>query len=75
MLKWHVKELIEARGLNVRPLARQAHVFPRTIQKICQDPFYYGKITTRTWERLATALEVGIFEILRDEPDDEKPQG
>jgi DNA-binding Xre family transcriptional regulator len=74
MFKWHVKELIEARGINIRHLARQAHVSHRTIEKICQNPFYLGKINTRTWERLATALEVSIFEILRDVPDDEKPQ-
>ncbi len=72
MLRWRVKELIEAKGISMRQLARKAEVSYRTIQMICQDPFRSHKILTSTWEKLAKALEVPLSAILESVPDDEQ---
>ena len=72
MLRWRVKELIEARGISMRQLARKAKVSYRTIQMICQDPFRSHKILTSTWEKLAKALDVPLSAVLESIPSDDQ---
>ena len=38
MLRWYVKELIEARGMSMGKLSRKANLSYETVMKICRNP-------------------------------------
>ncbi len=73
MLKWHVKELIEARSMSMGKLSHKANLSYETVKEICRNPFHVGKVST--WNKLAKALEVDLSEVLREAPaDDDRNQ-
>lgn len=51
-----VKEIAEARGLNMAQLARKADIDIRTVRRIYRDPT--GEISTSILDKLAIALNV-----------------
>jgi transcriptional regulator with XRE-family HTH domain len=69
MLRWYVKELIEARGMSMGKLSRKANLSYETVMKICRDPFHHGKVTTQ--DKLARALNVDLSEVLKPVPTDD----
>jgi DNA-binding Xre family transcriptional regulator len=56
MIRLKVKEIAEARGLNMAQLARKADIDIRTVRRIYRDPT--GEISTSILDKLATALNV-----------------
>jgi transcriptional regulator with XRE-family HTH domain len=65
MLRWYVKELLEARGMSMEKLSHRSDVSYETVRRICHDPFHHGKVSTR--DKLALALKVDWSEILRED--------
>jgi transcriptional regulator with XRE-family HTH domain len=65
MLRWYVKELLEARGMSMENLSHRSDVSYETVKRICHDPFHRGKVSTR--DKLALALKVEWSEILRED--------
>ena len=70
-----VKEVAEAKGFTMTMLFHKSYLALGTIRTIFRNP--YRSINTDTLQRLAQALEVSIFDLLEDVPDDpadtEKP--
>jgi transcriptional regulator with XRE-family HTH domain len=64
MLRWRVKEVAEAKGVNVKELAQRSGVSPSTIRRLYRKPFHYTKVMT--WAKLAKALEVPRSAILEE---------
>jgi transcriptional regulator with XRE-family HTH domain len=56
MIRLKVKEIAEARGLNMAQLARKADIDIRTVRRIYRDPM--GEISTTVLDKLAIALNV-----------------
>jgi len=56
MIRLKVKEIAEARGLNMAQLARKADIDIRTVRRIYRDPT--GEISTTVLDKLAIALNV-----------------
>jgi transcriptional regulator with XRE-family HTH domain len=56
MIRLKVKEIAEARGLNMAQLARKADIDIRTVRRIYRDPT--GEISTSILDKLAIALNV-----------------
>ena len=67
MLRWYVKELIEARGMSMGKLERLADLSHPTIRDIYRDP--YKEVTSTTLAKLATALNVSVSDLFVEEPD------
>jgi DNA-binding Xre family transcriptional regulator len=65
MARLRVRELAEARGLNITTLARKAELSYRPAWMIWHDRV--TQLDFRTLERLARALEVSIGELFTDE--------
>lgn len=56
MIRLKVKEIAEARGLNMAQLARKADIDLRTVRRIYREPT--SEISTAVLDKLATALNV-----------------
>lgn len=56
MIRLKVKEIAEARGLNMAQLARKADMDLRTVRRIYREPT--SEISTAVLDKLATALNV-----------------
>ena len=56
MIRLKVKEIAEAKGLNMAQLARKADVDVRTVRRIYREPT--SEISTVVLDKLATALDV-----------------
>jgi transcriptional regulator with XRE-family HTH domain len=68
MIRLKVKEVAEAKGLNMSQLARKADIDIRTVRRIYRDPT--SEISTSVLDKLATALNVNpstLIEQTRDE--------
>jgi DNA-binding Xre family transcriptional regulator len=67
-LRLKVKEIAEAKGMSMMALTRKSYVALNTIRSIYHDP--YRAVNTDTLLRLADALEVSIFDLLEELPED-----
>lgn len=63
-----VKEVAEARGLNMAQLARKADIDIRTVRRIYRNPT--GEISTSILDKLAIALNVNPSALIEHTPDE-----
>jgi DNA-binding Xre family transcriptional regulator len=57
-----VKEIAEAKGISQGKLSRKADIDVKTIRRIYRNPVEI--ITTETLDKLATALEVNVCDLI-----------
>jgi DNA-binding Xre family transcriptional regulator len=70
MIRLHIREIAEARGINMSKLSRMSDVNYNTIRGIWDDP--NRDIAVTTLEKIARALRVDVsdlYEIVPDESD------
>jgi DNA-binding Xre family transcriptional regulator len=67
MIRLKVKEIAEARGLNMAQLARKADIDIRTVRRIYRDPT--GEISTTVLDKLAIALNVKPSDLIEHTSD------
>ena len=66
MISLKVKEIAEAKGISQGKLSRKADVDVKTIRRIFRNPSEI--ITTETLDKLATALEVDVCDLIEQAP-------
>jgi DNA-binding Xre family transcriptional regulator len=66
MIVLKVKEVAEAKKISQGKLSRKADVDVKTIRRIFRNPTEI--ITTETLDKIATALEVDVCELLEQVP-------
>ncbi len=66
MIRLKVKEVAEAKGIGLNKLSRTADINIKTIRRIFRNPTEI--ITTETLDKLATALEVDVCELITHIP-------
>ena len=67
MIRLKVKEIAEAKGLNMAQLARKADIDVRTVRRIYRKPT--SEISTTVLDKLATALEVKPSDLIDSSTD------
>lgn len=67
-IRLRVKEVAEAQGVNMTLLSHKSYVALNTIRAMYRNP--YRTVNTDTLQRLADALEVSVFALLEEVPDD-----
>ncbi len=67
-IRLKVKEVAEAKGINMTLLSHKSYVALNTIRSIFRNP--YRTVNTDTLQRLADALETSVFELLEEVPED-----
>lgn len=68
MVRLRVKEVAKQKGLSMARLARRADIDYKTVQRIFRDP--YREVTTTTLDKLATALEVPVTDLIESVQDE-----
>ena len=68
-IRLKVKEVAEAKGMNMTLLSHKSYVALNTIRSIFRNP--YRTVNTDTLKRLADALETSLFDLLEEVPDDD----
>ena len=66
MIRLKIKEVVALKGLSMAKLARRADIDYKTVQRIFRDP--YREVTTTTLDKLATALNVPVTDLLESVP-------
>ncbi|QBD75421.1 XRE family transcriptional regulator [Ktedonosporobacter rubrisoli] len=69
-LRLRVKEIAEEKGIDPTTLSYKAFMPVITIKAIYEDP--YKNVFTDTLQKLAKALEVSIFDLMEEVPDEEQ---
>ena len=67
-VRLRVKEVAEGKGVNMSVLSHRTYIALSTIRAIYRDP--YKSVTTETLQRIANALEVSVFDLMEEVPDD-----
>ena len=67
MIRLRVREIAEAKGLNMAQLARRADVDVRTVRRIYREPT--SEISTVVLDKLATALDVKPSDLIDSSTD------
>ena len=67
MIRLRVREIAEAKGLNMAQLARKADVDVRTVRRIYREPT--SEISTIVLDKLATALDVKPSDLIDSSTD------
>jgi transcriptional regulator with XRE-family HTH domain len=67
MIRLRVREIAEAKGLNMAQLARKADVDVRTVRRIYREPT--SEISTVVLDKLATALDVKPSDLIDSSTD------
>ena len=67
MIRLKVKEIAEAKGLNMAQLARKADIDVRTVRRIYRQPT--SEISTVVLDKLATALDVKPSDLIDSSTD------
>jgi DNA-binding Xre family transcriptional regulator len=62
VIRLKIKEVAEAKGISQGKLSRKADIDVKTIRRIYRNPVEI--ITTETLDKLATALEVNVCELI-----------
>jgi DNA-binding Xre family transcriptional regulator len=68
MIRLKVKEIAEAKGLNMAQLARKADIDVRTVRRIYREPT--SEISTVVLDKLATALDVKPADLIDQTPNE-----
>jgi DNA-binding Xre family transcriptional regulator len=68
MIRLRIREIAEARGINMSKLSRMSDVNYNTIRGIWDDP--NRDIAVTTLEKIAKALRVDVSELYEIVPDD-----
>jgi DNA-binding Xre family transcriptional regulator len=66
VIRLKIKEIAEAKGISQGKLSRKADIDVKTIRRIYRNPVEI--ITTETLDKLATALEVNVCELIEQIP-------
>lgn len=61
-----VREVAQAKGISQSKLARRADIDVKTVRRIFRNPTEI--ITTETLDKLATALQVDLSELIKHVP-------
>jgi DNA-binding Xre family transcriptional regulator len=69
-IRLKVKEVIDEKGISMSMLSHKTFLSLTTIRTICNKP--YRPISTDTLARLATALDISVFDLLEEIPDEEQ---
>jgi len=64
MIRLRVKEIAQQKGISMTRLSRLADTNYKTIKAIFDDP--YREVTTTTLDKIATALEVPVTDLIED---------
>ena len=64
MIRLRVKEIAQHKGISMTRLSRLADTNYKTIKAIFDDP--YREVTTTTLDKIATALEVPVTDLIED---------
>ena len=67
-IRLRVKEVAREKGINMTTLSHKSYVALNTIRAIFCNP--YKTINIDTLQRLANALEVSVFDLMEEVPDD-----
>ena len=68
-IRLRIKEVAEARGINMTLLSHKSYVALNTIRAMYRNP--YRTVNTDTLQRLADALGVSVFDLIEEVPDDD----
>ncbi len=68
VIRLKVREIAEAKGLNMAQLARKADIDIRTVRRIYRDPT--SEISTTVLDKLATALDVRPSDLIDQTPNE-----
>ena len=68
VIRLKVREIAEAKGLNMAQLARKADIDVRTVRRIYRDPT--SEISTTVLDKLATALDVKPSDLIEQTPNE-----
>ncbi|QBD75420.1 XRE family transcriptional regulator [Ktedonosporobacter rubrisoli] len=68
-LRLRVKEVSQEKGVSIMMLSRKSYLALNTIRSIYHNP--YRRVGTDTLQKLAKALEVSIFDLMEEVPDEE----
>ena len=66
MARVRIRELAEAKGLDVAKLSRRADLAYRTVWQLWNDPD--RDVSIKTLSKIAEALGVRVTELIEDEP-------
>ena len=69
MIRLKIKEVIEAKGLNMSKLSQRSEVSFTTIKAMIRNP--YRSANTETLDRLAKALSVSVFDLIEEVSEEE----
>ncbi|MFL5627247.1 MAG: helix-turn-helix domain-containing protein [Ktedonobacteraceae bacterium] len=67
MVRLKVKEVAQAKGINMSKLSRKADISYHTVQAIAHDP--YHDVSLSILHRIARALGVSICDLIVEEED------
>ena len=67
-VRLRVKEVAKEKGVSMSRLSHDTYLAFSTIRSIYKNPF--KAVSTDTLKKLADALEVSIFDLLEEVPDD-----
>jgi DNA-binding Xre family transcriptional regulator len=68
-IRLKVKEVAEAKGISMTMLSHKSYVAINTIRTIFRNP--YRTVNTETLERLAEALDVSVFDLMEEVPNEQ----
>jgi DNA-binding Xre family transcriptional regulator len=68
-IRLRVKEVAEAKGINMTLLSHKSYVALNTIRAMYHNP--YRTVNTDTLQRLADALGVSVFDLIEEVSDDD----
>ena len=64
-MRLRVREVAREKGISIHKLSRLSDVSLTTVRKLINDPTY--SVTTSTLEKIASALNVGVRDLIEDE--------
>lgn len=70
-LRLKVKEIAEGKNLSMAMVSHKSLLTINTVRSIYRNP--YRTVNTDTLVRLADALEVSVFDLLEEVPDEDVP--
>jgi transcriptional regulator with XRE-family HTH domain len=71
MPRLKVKEIAEAKGVNMSQLSRRADLAYRTISQLWHNPGHDASLSTLA--KIAKVLDVSIHDLISEEEDEEPP--
>ena len=72
MLRLHIKEVAQEKGVGMAKLSRLSDISYKTIQKVWRNPYHDASLSTLN--RIAKVLNVPATELLEGVPEDQVPE-